>query len=63
MYISYHCLTLNPDTTQFSERKATAFHVADSIDGDSARGDYVKQLGGVVRPILDWATHYDSNLR
>jgi lipopolysaccharide transport system ATP-binding protein len=63
MYISCHCITLNPDTIQFSERKAIAFHVVDSIEGDTARGDYAKQLPGVVRPVLDWATQYDGNGR
>jgi lipopolysaccharide transport system ATP-binding protein len=62
MYISCHCMALNPDSWQFSERKIIAFHVADSIDGDSARGDYVKQMPGVVRPILEWTTQHDSNL-
>jgi len=60
MYISCHCLTLNPDTVQFSERQTIAFHVRDSIDGDSARGDYTKRLGGVVRPLLNWETEFRS---
>jgi lipopolysaccharide transport system ATP-binding protein len=63
MYISCHCLTLNPDTVQFSERKAVAFHVVDSLDGDSARGDFATHLPGVVRPVLDWMTEYDANRR
>jgi lipopolysaccharide transport system ATP-binding protein len=40
MFISCHCLTLDPDSVQFTERKVIAFHVTDSIDGNSARGDY-----------------------
>ena len=63
MYITCHCITLNPDLVQFSEPKVVAFHVADSIDGDSARGDYANQMPGVVRPVLDWTTQYDSNFR
>ena len=63
MYVSCHCLTLNPDSVQFSERKAVAFQVVDSIEGDSARGDYATQLPGVVRPALDWETQYNGNGR
>jgi lipopolysaccharide transport system ATP-binding protein len=61
MYINCFCLTLNPDNLQFSERHVVAFHVVDSSDGDSARGDYAKHIPGVVRPILDWTTRYASN--
>ena len=32
--------------------------MVDSLDGDSARGDYVGQLGGVIRPKLDWKTEW-----
>jgi lipopolysaccharide transport system ATP-binding protein len=59
MFISCHCLALDPDTVEFSERKVIAFHVKDSIDGNSARGDYSKKMRGVVRPILDWNTHHN----
>jgi lipopolysaccharide transport system ATP-binding protein len=42
-------------------RQAVAFHVIDSCDGDSARGDYAGPLPGVVRPMLKWDTVLDSN--
>lgn len=35
-------------------KEAVAFHVADPIDGTTARGDYAERLSGVVNPILDW---------
>jgi lipopolysaccharide transport system ATP-binding protein len=60
-YVSCYCLTLNPDKSQFSAKQMVAFHVADSLDGDSARGEYAKKLGGVVRPLLKWTTQFDSN--
>ncbi len=63
MYIGCYCLTLNPDIVQFREHKIIAFHVSDTSDGDSARGDYAKQMSGAVRPILDWTTQYTPNLR
>lgn len=60
MYISCHCLTLNPDTVQFSEKQSISFLVSDSIDGDTARGDYARKMPGIVRPILDWKTELRS---
>jgi lipopolysaccharide transport system ATP-binding protein len=35
---------------------AVSFHVYDPGDGDSARGRFVGQLRGVVRPLLEWTT-------
>jgi lipopolysaccharide transport system ATP-binding protein len=43
-------------TWHFSEREVIAFHVIDSLDGDSARGDYIGPMPGVVRPMLKWET-------
>jgi lipopolysaccharide transport system ATP-binding protein len=37
---------------------AVAFQVIDSLDGDTARGDYAGPFPGAVRPILDWSTQY-----
>jgi lipopolysaccharide transport system ATP-binding protein len=33
-----------------------AFQVDDHFGGDSARGDYMGDLPGVIRPIVDWNT-------
>jgi lipopolysaccharide transport system ATP-binding protein len=43
-------------TWHFSEREAIAFHVVDSLEGDSARGDYIGPMPGVLRPMLNWET-------
>jgi lipopolysaccharide transport system ATP-binding protein len=43
---------------QFYEPDAVAIHVIDSLDGNSARGDYAGNMAGVVRPMLKWHTHY-----
>jgi len=43
---------------QFYEGDAVAFHVIDSLDGNSARGDYAGQMRGVVRPMLQWSTQF-----
>jgi len=45
--------TLHPHASRFD---AVAFHVQDPGDGGSARGPFVGQLRGVVRPLLDWTT-------
>jgi lipopolysaccharide transport system ATP-binding protein len=50
--------TVNPVRVHFFEREAVAFHVSDSMDGDSARGDYVGPIPGVVRPLLRWTTQF-----
>lgn len=39
------------------ESNAIAFQVVDSPSGDSARGDYVGPMPGVVRPLLNWTTN------
>jgi lipopolysaccharide transport system ATP-binding protein len=42
------------------ERDAIAFHVVDSVAGDSARGDVGGPLLGVVRPLLNWTTAFSK---
>jgi lipopolysaccharide transport system ATP-binding protein len=41
-------------TWHYFEREAVAFHILDSLDGDSARGDYAGSMPGVIRPLLRW---------
>ena len=43
------------------EANAIAFQVVDSPSGDSARGDYIGPMPGVVRPLLHWTT--DVNVK
>jgi lipopolysaccharide transport system ATP-binding protein len=38
------------------QRNAVAFQVVDSPAGESARGDYIGPMPGVVRPLLNWTT-------
>lgn len=44
----------------FKVRQAVAFHVTDSTDGDSARGNYAGEFPGLVRPLLKWGTVTDA---
>lgn len=53
-------LRANPESTLFLERNAVAAMVVDSMDGDSARGDYTKSIPGIVRPLLKWSTEYQA---
>ncbi|MEM7260792.1 MAG: ABC transporter ATP-binding protein [Planctomycetota bacterium] len=48
--------TMDPVEVHLYERDAVAFTVIDSVDGDSARGDYGGWIPGAVRPLLDWKT-------
>ena len=50
--------TVDPVVVHFYEPDAVAFQVIDSLDGDSARGDYAGPIPGVIRPLLEWTTSY-----
>lgn len=52
-------VTIDPLASQFYERQVVGFLVVDSIDGDSARGDYGGELKGAVRPLLEWNTAFN----
>jgi len=39
-------------------REAVAFQVIDSPSGNSARGDFMGSIPGVVRPLVNWTTHF-----
>jgi len=43
-------------TLHANEPNAVAFQVVDSPAGDSARGDYVGPMPGLIRPLLNWVT-------
>jgi lipopolysaccharide transport system ATP-binding protein len=58
VYVSPALLTLHPQALQFREREVIAFHVIDTLEGDSARGEWANNLPGVVRPLLKWETRY-----
>jgi len=59
--VSVGMSTMNPNIVHFSEREVVAFQVIDSLDGDSARGDYAGSMPGVVRPLLRWTTRFSLN--
>jgi lipopolysaccharide transport system ATP-binding protein len=50
--------TVSPKLHQFWVSEAVAFRVMDTLDGDSARGDYTGKITGLVRPRLTWLTEF-----
>lgn len=58
LIVSVAISTMNPVIVHLFERDAVAFQIVDSLDGDSARGDYSGPMPGVVRPLLRWTTQY-----
>jgi lipopolysaccharide transport system ATP-binding protein len=44
----------------FLESDAVTFKVIDSPGGRSARGEWRGPMDGVIRPLLDWTTRYQS---
>jgi lipopolysaccharide transport system ATP-binding protein len=52
---------VTPPIVHFFERDAVAFQVIDTLEGDSARGDYGGHMPGVVRPLLRWTTEFTPN--
>jgi lipopolysaccharide transport system ATP-binding protein len=50
----------DPVVVHVHEREAVAFQVIDSLDGDSARGDFAGPMPGVVRPLVPWFTEYSG---
>jgi lipopolysaccharide transport system ATP-binding protein len=63
LIVSAAVSTLDPVMIHFFERDAVAFQVVDSLDGDSARGDYGGTVPGVVRPLLQWTSERISHDR
>jgi lipopolysaccharide transport system ATP-binding protein len=56
-------ITEAPLIVHCDELHAVAFQVLDSMEGDSARGDYAGVMVGVVRPMLRWTTHFTPRLQ
>ncbi len=56
VFVSVGLTTYVPLTQHCYERDMIAFQVVDTLEGDSARGDYAGTMGGVIRPLLRWDT-------
>ncbi len=47
---------------EYHQKDVVAFQVIDNLEGDSARGDYIGNIAGAVRPLLDWNTQYSRDV-
>lgn len=61
IFVTVAATTYSPFEVHFVERDTISFSVIDSLEGDSARGDYTGLLPGVVRPVFDWETKRSEN--
>jgi lipopolysaccharide transport system ATP-binding protein len=59
MVVTTSIATVDPVRVHLHEADAVAFQVVDSLEGDSARGDYGGTIPGVVRPLLRWETQFE----
>ena len=57
LFVGIAMTTFTPMVLHFSQRDVVAFQVIDSLEGDSARGEYASDMPGVIRPLLKWTTH------
>jgi lipopolysaccharide transport system ATP-binding protein len=53
--------TLDPLQVHFWERAIIAFEVIDKFGLGMARGGYVGEMPGLMRPLLSWATEFTPN--
>lgn len=60
LFVGAAISTMDPVVVHLYERDAVAFQVIDTMDGDSARGDYGGPMPGIVRPLLQWSTRVMS---
>ncbi len=58
-YVRATMRTTDRKKRHFDEREVVAFSILDTMEGDSARGEWVGRMRGVVRPVLAWDTRYD----
>ena len=63
LFIDAGLITLEPPAQQFLERHTVALHVVEHLDGPSARGEWGGRLPGVVRPLFQWDTQFEPQLR
>ncbi|CAI4032582.1 ABC transporter [Nitrospira tepida] len=57
-FVSAWCLSLDPYVIHFGTEEVIAFQVIDNLEDGSARGDYMGELEGAIRPMLKWSTQF-----
>ena len=61
LFVQTSLFTLDPRTIQFEPRDVVSFQVVDSLDGNTARGDWPGTMKGAVRPLLKWTNSYEKS--
>lgn len=61
IFVTSGVTTLDPIIPQFYERDVVAFQIIDSLENDSARGEWPGNMGGIVRPLFKWNTQFIPN--
>ncbi len=60
-FVNFAVVTYLPQMrVHFNAIEVVGFDVVDSIEGDTARGDYAGKMDGVIRPILEWETSFNE---
>lgn len=58
--VALSLMTLQPTQSRAVAKEAVGFRIFDPLfEKDTARGDYGQPMPGVMRPILQWDTHYE----
>ena len=62
LYVTPSMVALEPRSVAlFDEDDIICFKVFDPMEGGSARGDWMHNLPGVVRPLLKWETEFSGS--
>lgn len=56
IFVGVALTTYEPLEVHFVEWDALTFNIVDSLDGDTARGDFAGPMPGLIRPVLEWET-------
>lgn len=60
-FVNFAVVTYLPAMrVHFNAVEVVGFDVVDTIENDTARGDFVGKMDGVIRPILDWETVFSG---
>jgi lipopolysaccharide transport system ATP-binding protein len=61
LFVNANLCTLEPFNMQFLAHRAVVIRIIDSLNGESARGDYSGVMKGTVRPLLPWTTQFNPS--
>ena len=63
IYVQAVLISLEPETIHANVEEAVAFRVLDDMTATTtARGDYPNPMPGVMRPLLEWTTSFETRL-